>query len=64
MMKRTIGWKLAELDRILNDPTATLEADRVWSLLDDVSATFAADGGGLPLSKGPSSARPAAFSAP
>ncbi len=43
-MQRTIGWKLAELDRILNDPTARMEADRVWSLLDDVSASFGPEG--------------------
>ena len=43
MMQRTIGWKLEELDRILNDPTAPMEADRVWSLLDDVSASFGID---------------------
>ena len=42
-MQRTIGWKLEELDRILNDPTAPMEADRVWSLLDDVSASFGPD---------------------
>jgi hypothetical protein len=46
MMQRTIGWKLEELDRILNDPTAPMEADRVWSLLDDVSASFGAEDGG------------------
>ncbi len=43
MIQRTIGWKLEELDRILNDPTAPLEAHRVWSLLDDVSAVGGAD---------------------
>jgi hypothetical protein len=42
-MQRTIGWKLAELDRILNDPTAPMEPHRVWSLLDDVSASFGGD---------------------
>ncbi len=44
-MQRTIGWKLAELDRILNDPTAPMEAERVWSLLDDVSASFGREEG-------------------
>lgn len=39
MIQRTIGWKLEELDRILNDPTAPLEPHRVWSLLDDVSTS-------------------------
>ena len=43
MMQRTIHWKLEELDRILNDPTAPMEAHRVWSLLDDVSASFGAE---------------------
>lgn len=43
MMQRSIGWKLAELDRILNDPTAPMEPHRVWSLLDDVSAGCGAD---------------------
>jgi hypothetical protein len=43
MMQRTIGWKLEELDRILNDPMTPMEAHRVWSLLDDVSASFGAD---------------------
>lgn len=38
LMKRSIGWKLEELDRILNDPTAPMEPHRVWSLLDDISA--------------------------
>jgi hypothetical protein len=45
-MQRTISWKLEELDRILNDPTAPMEADRVWSLLDDVSASFGAEESG------------------
>jgi len=43
MMQRTIGWKLEELDRILNDPMTPMEAHRVWSLLDDVSASMRAD---------------------
>jgi hypothetical protein len=58
MMQRTIGWKLAELDRILNDPTAPLEADRVWSLLDDVSASFGGDEGGCSVGAEPSSGGP------
>jgi hypothetical protein len=46
MMQRTIGWKLEELDRILNDPSAPpMEAHRVWSLLDDVSESFGANEG-------------------
>ena len=43
LTKRTISSKLAELDRILNDPTAPMEAHRVWSLLDDISAGNGAD---------------------
>jgi hypothetical protein len=46
MMQRTIGWKLEELDRILNDPMTPMEAHRVWSLLDDVSASFGAEESG------------------
>jgi hypothetical protein len=47
MMQRTIGWKLEELDRILNDPSAPpMEAHRVWSLLDDVSESFGGDEAG------------------
>jgi hypothetical protein len=58
MMQRTIGWKLEELDRLLNDPMTPMEAQRVWSLLDDVSASFMAEdsGGGVgsePISGGP-----------
>lgn len=30
--------KLAELDRLLNDPDVSLEPARVWSLLAEVSA--------------------------
>ena len=43
MMQHTIRWKLEELDRILNDPTAPMEAHRVWSLLDDVSDFLVAE---------------------
>jgi hypothetical protein len=43
MMQRSIGWKLEELDRILNDPTAPMEPHRVWSLLDELSASGLAD---------------------
>jgi hypothetical protein len=57
MMQRTISWKLEELDRILNDPTAPLEAHRVWSLLDDVSASFGTDENGRPAGADKVSAR-------
>jgi hypothetical protein len=43
LMKRSVGWKLEELDRILNDPTAPMEAHRVWSLLDDISGCGASE---------------------
>lgn len=29
--------KLDEIDRLVNDPTRRLEADRVWSLLAEVA---------------------------
>ena len=29
--------KLAELDRLLNDPDVPMEASRVWSLLAEIS---------------------------
>ena len=31
--------KLAELDRLLNDPDVQMEPARVWSLLAEISAT-------------------------
>lgn len=43
MMQRSIGWKLKELDRILNDPTAPMEPHRVWSLLDDIAGRCLAE---------------------
>jgi hypothetical protein len=48
MMRQTIGSKLEELDRILNDPTAPMEAHRVWSLLDDVSDSCSPEDGRHP----------------
>jgi hypothetical protein len=30
--------KLAELDRLLNDPDVRLDADRIWTLLAEISA--------------------------
>jgi hypothetical protein len=30
--------KLAELDRLLNDPEVRMDPDRVWSLLAELSA--------------------------
>lgn len=34
--------KLAELDRLLNDPDVRLDPDRVWSLLAELNAGAAA----------------------
>jgi len=30
--------KLAELDRLLNDPDVRLDPDRIWTLLAEISA--------------------------
>ncbi len=30
--------KLAELERLLNDPEVPMQPNRVWSLLDEISA--------------------------
>ena len=37
MTERDFNSKLAELDRLLNDPDVSLEPARVWSLLAEVS---------------------------
>jgi hypothetical protein len=37
MTDRDFDAKLDELDRLLNDPTVSLEPARVWSLLAEVS---------------------------
>jgi hypothetical protein len=58
MMQRTIGWKLEELDRILNDPTTPMEAHRVWSLLDDLSESFGAEEPSFSTSAEPLSGAP------
>lgn len=29
--------RLAEIDRLLNDPEVTMDADKVWSLLADIA---------------------------
>jgi hypothetical protein len=36
--------KLDELDRLLNDPDVPMQADRIWSLLADVSRPEVARG--------------------
>jgi hypothetical protein len=37
MTERDLDRKIAELDRLLNDPAMRMEPDLVWSLLADVS---------------------------
>jgi hypothetical protein len=39
MTKRDFDSKVAELDRLLNDPEIRMEPDLVWSLLAEVSRT-------------------------
>uniref|UniRef100_UPI001F3901C1 hypothetical protein n=1 Tax=Falsiroseomonas oryziterrae TaxID=2911368 RepID=UPI001F3901C1 len=41
MTEREIETKLAELDRLLNDPETRMDPDRVWALLAEVSAPAA-----------------------
>lgn len=36
MTEREIETRLAELDRLLNDPDTRMDPDRVWSLLADL----------------------------
>lgn len=38
MTEREIEAKLAELDRLLNDPDTRMDPHRVWSLLAELSA--------------------------
>ena len=38
MTDREFQAKLAELDRLLNDPSVRMDPDRVWSLLAEISA--------------------------
>lgn len=38
MTEREIESKLAELDRLLNDPDTRMDPHRVWSLLAELSA--------------------------
>ena len=39
MTEREIETKLAELDRLLNDPDTRMDPHKVWSLLAELSAT-------------------------
>jgi hypothetical protein len=41
MTEREIETKLAELDRLLNDPDTRMDPHRVWSLLAEVSGKLA-----------------------
>jgi hypothetical protein len=38
MTEREFQAKLAELDRLLNDPDVRMDPDRVWALLAEISA--------------------------
>lgn len=38
MTEREFQAKLAELDRLLNDPETRMDPDRVWALLAEISA--------------------------
>jgi hypothetical protein len=38
MTEREFETKLAELERLLNDPEVRLDPDRVWTLLAEISA--------------------------
>ena len=37
MTDREFQSKLAELDRLLNDPESRMDPDRIWSLLAEIS---------------------------
>ncbi|MBI0435378.1 peptide chain release factor 1 [Roseomonas sp. KE0001] len=37
MSERDMDAKLAELDRLLNDPEVQMDPHRVWSLLQEIS---------------------------
>lgn len=43
MTDREFEAKLAELDRLLNDPEVRLDPDRVWTLLAEISARDVAE---------------------
>jgi|GEM_PF-903765 len=43
MTEREIETKLAELDRLLNDPETRMDPHRVWALLAEVSAPQVAE---------------------
>lgn len=43
MTQREYDRKLAELERLLNDPATPLDAHRVWALLADIAGARFAD---------------------
>lgn len=46
MTDRDYATKLAELDRLLNDPTVRMDPSRVWLLMAEISAHDTALAGG------------------
>jgi hypothetical protein len=40
MTEREIEAKQAELDRLLNDPDTRMDADRIWTLLAEISSAI------------------------
>lgn len=47
MTEREFESKLAELDRLLNDPEIRMDAHRVWALLAELSAKARVSPGGF-----------------
>jgi hypothetical protein len=52
MTEREMDAKLAELDRLLNDPDTRMDPHRVWSLLAELSEKPAAGAALPPAAKG------------
>ncbi len=50
MTEREFESKLAELDRLLNDPETRMDAHRVWALLAEVSAPAPVRAASAPVS--------------
>ena len=48
MSDTEIARKLAELDRLLNDPETRMDAGRVWALAQELKAPFARAGASRP----------------
>jgi hypothetical protein len=49
MTEREIETKLAELDRLLNDPETQMDPHKVWSLLAEISGAQPRPGNAKPL---------------